>query len=102
MHSHDNDASIRPTPRTHLGWHKPKRVLVGSLIYNDETPQRGDPIIPCIKLRGMWMCEAGIAPGTRLTVEVYDGAILLRAAEPAVSVQLRPVRRTHRRIYSGR
>lgn len=102
MHSHDNDASIRPTPRTHLGWHKPKRVLVGSLIYNDETPQRGDPIIPCIKLRGMWMSEAGIVPGTRLTVEVYDGAILLRVADPAVSIQLRPIRQQRGRFAPGR
>ncbi len=102
MHSHDNDAPIRSTPRPHLGWHKPKRVLVGSLIYNDERPQPGDPIIPCIKLRGMWMSEAGIAPGTRLTVEMYDGAILLRAAEPAVSVTLRPVRRPLRQAHSGR
>lgn len=46
MHSHDNDAPIRSTPRPHLGWHKPKRVVVGSLIYNDERPQPGDPIIP--------------------------------------------------------
>lgn len=102
MHSHDNDESNRPSPRPHLGWHKPKRVVVGSLIYNDETLQPGDPIIPCIKLRGMWMSEAGIAPGTRLTVEMYDGAILLRAAEPAVSVQLRPIRRRLGRSYSGR
>lgn len=101
MHSHDNDAPLSSTPRAHLGWHKPKRVVVGSLIYNDETPQPGDPIIPCIKLRGIWMSEAGIGPGTRLTVEMYDGAILLRVAEPFVSVQLRPVKRRHLRGAPG-
>jgi hypothetical protein len=50
----------------------------------------------------MWMAEAGISPGTRLTVEIFDGAILLRAAEPAVSVQLRPIRRRIGRVHSGR
>ncbi|MBT2768153.1 hypothetical protein J7J08_10940 [Stenotrophomonas sp. ISL-67] len=95
MHSHENETPVTAAPRPGLGWHKPKRILVGSLIHQHQQPQPGDPIIPCIKLRGMWMSEAGIAPGTRLTVEMYDGAILLRAAEPAVSVQFRPVRRRH-------
>ncbi len=102
MHFHDNDAPFSTAPRPSLGWHKPKRVIVGSLIYQHHRPQPGDPIVPCIKLRGMWMAEAGIAPGTRLTVEMYDGAILLRAAEPAVSVQLRPIRRRIGRVHSGR
>ncbi|OEZ01732.1 MULTISPECIES: SymE family type I addiction module toxin [Stenotrophomonas] len=102
MHTNDNDAPTSASSRPSLGWHKPKRVLVGSLIYQHHRPQPGDPIVPCIKLRGMWMAEAGIAPGTRLTVEMYDGAILLRAAEPAVSVQLRPIRRRIGRGCSGR
>lgn len=102
MHSHDNDAPAGTTPRHSLGWHKPKRVLVGSLIHQDPPPRPGDPLVPCIKLRGMWMAEAGIAPGTRLTVEMFEGAILLRAADPAVSVQLRPVRRRQVRMHSGR
>lgn len=102
MHSHDNDAPLNPTPRTHLGWHKPKRILVGSLIHRNEHPEPGDPLVPCIKLRGMWLSQAGIGPGTRLTIEMYDGAILLRAAEPAVSVELRPIRRRLGRGHSGR
>jgi len=102
MHSYDNyTPTLNPT-RPRLGWHKPKRVIVGSLIYQHHRPQPGEPIVPCIKLRGMWMAEAGIAPGTRLTVEMFDGAILLRAAEPAVSVQLRPIRRQLGRGCSGR
>lgn len=102
MHSHDNDAPVSTARRHSLGWHKPKRVLVGSLIHKDQPPQPGDPLVPCIKLRSLWMADAGIAPGTRLTVEMYDGAILLRAAEPEVAVQLRPVRRRQVRVHSGR
>ncbi len=102
MHSHDNDAPVSTARRHSLGWHKPKRVLVGSLIHKDQPPRPGDPLVPCIKLRGLWMADAGIAPGTRLTVEMYDGAILLRAAEPEVAVQLRPVRRRQVRVHSGR
>ena len=102
MYSHDNDAPTGNPTRPSLGWHKPKRVIVGSLIYQHHRPQPGDPIVPCIKLRGMWMAEAGIAPGTRLTVEMFDGAILLRSAEPAVSVQLRPITRRIGRVHSGR
>jgi len=68
MDSYDNDAPLNTAPRPRLGWHKPKRVLVGSLIHQHQQPQPGDPIVPCVELRGMWMAQAGIAPGTRLTV----------------------------------
>ncbi len=48
MHSHDNDAPVSTARRHSLGWHKPKRVLVGSLIHKDQLPQPGDPLVPCI------------------------------------------------------
>ncbi|MFI8717273.1 hypothetical protein ACIGHF_05220 [Stenotrophomonas sp. NPDC077464] len=96
MHSHDVETPSTPTstasaPRTRLHWHKPKRVRVGTLCR--ERPEPGALLIPCLKLRGMWLCEAGIEPGARMTVEVYEGAVLLRVVEPPVSVELRPVRR---------
>jgi hypothetical protein len=50
----------------------------------------------------MWLAEAGIAAGTRMTVEVYDGAILLRVPDPAVSVELRPLRRRRHRLHVRR
>jgi hypothetical protein len=98
MHSHDEDAftATATAPRVTFYWHTPKSVLVGRL--GPEKPQPGELLIPCLKLRGMWLCEAGIAAGTRLKVEIYDGAILLRVPGPAISVALRPIkRRRHRR-----
>jgi hypothetical protein len=99
MQSHDEEVSPASAPRITFHWHMPKSVLVGRL--GREQPETGDLLIPCLKLRGMWLCEAGIAAGTRLTVEVYDGAILLRAPDPAVSVELRPIRRRHYRLARG-
>lgn len=100
MQSPDTDTVPESSPRTSAGWYMPKRILVGT--QTRQRPQPGELLVPCIKLRGMWMSEAGIAPGTRLKVEIYDGAILLRVAEPSVSVELRPVRRTRRRLRAAR
>lgn len=100
MHSHDEEASPLAAPRVTFHWHMPKSVLVGRL--GREQPQPGELLIPCLKLRGMWLCEAGIAAGTRLTVEVFDGAILLRVPDPAVTVALRPIKRRHYRLHPRR
>jgi hypothetical protein len=100
MHSHDEDASPATAPRVSFHWHTPKSVLVGRL--GREQPQPGELLIPCLKLRGMWLCEAGIAAGTRLTVEVYEGALLLRVPDPAVSVALRPLKRKGYRLHARR
>ena len=100
MPSRDDDARSTPSPRVHHHWHAPKTVRVGSL--RPDHPDPGDLPVPCIKLRGLWMSEAGFEPGTRLTVEVYDGAILLRASDPPVSVALRPLRRRPSRVHPSR
>ncbi|WP_421569148.1 hypothetical protein [Stenotrophomonas sp. PD6] len=100
MHSHDEEVSPATAPRITLHWHTPKTVLVGRL--GRDQPQPGELLIPCLKLRGMWLCDAGIAAGTRLKVEVYDGAILLRVPDPAVSVALRPLKRRRYRLQSLR
>ncbi|RRU20484.1 hypothetical protein [Stenotrophomonas sp. 278] len=67
-------------------WHTPRSVQVHTLHHEGVERQPGDPLIPCIKLRGMWMSRAGIEPGTRVKVEAGPGYILLSTPEPTVAV----------------
>lgn len=70
-------------------WHTPRSVQVHTLRHEGIEPQPGDPLIPCVKLRGMWMARAGIEPGTRLKVEAGPGFVMLSTHEPKIAVTYR-------------
>ena len=70
-------------------WHTPRSVQEHTLHHDGIERQPGDPLIPCIKLRGMWMARAGIEPGTRVKVEAGPCYIMLSTREPTVAVTYR-------------
>lgn len=76
-------------PRITYHWHTPCSVQVHTLHHEGIERQPGDPLIPCIKLRGMWMTRAGVEPGTRMKVEAGPGYIMLSTREPKVAVTCR-------------
>ncbi len=64
-------------------WHvkRPNRVRIEALRGRGEE---GD-LIPCIKLRGMWLRTMGFQVGDDLVLEVEPGALrLVRKEEPNV------------------
>lgn len=41
--------------------------------------------VPFIRMGGNWLAMAGFQPGDRVTVEVADGALIIRPYSPEVS-----------------
>ena len=74
MHSDD---APKPPRKPTFHWHKPRSVLVGALTHEGAERAPNDPMIPCLKMRGMWMKRAGIDVGARLKVDIYKGIIVL-------------------------
>jgi hypothetical protein len=55
---------------------KPKRVTMGYV----PTLEPGVEL-PCLKLRGGWLREAGFAIGRKLTVEINEGRLIIEPVE---------------------
>lgn len=88
MHDPGADSPDETPAEIIFHWRKPKTVLVNSLRYTAMPLKPGDPMIPCLKLRGMWMHLAGYVVGTRFNIELVPEGILLTPYErpPATAV----------------
>jgi toxic protein SymE len=90
MHDHESDPSAETQPRVIYHWRTPRTVLTGALLQHDRAPPPDELLIPSLHLRGMWMTTAGIEAGTRLSVQIAPGCLLLRTLTPVVRVACRP------------
>jgi toxic protein SymE len=63
-------------------WRKPRHVLVHSLDHENVDWQPGDPLVPSLRLRGMWLHEFLMAVGTYVEVEYTPRGILLCTPNP--------------------
>ncbi len=51
---------------------RPRRITIGYV------PTRTPGVeLPCLKLRGGWLSEAGFAIGQKLKVEINDGRLMI-------------------------
>ena len=57
--------------------HRPKQCRVSESFY-----QRGNRKVPCIRLRGGWLAQAGFVAGARMRIELQGDSLLLTRLPP--------------------
>lgn len=75
----NNKAPTRPRIVYHC--RKPRRVRVEALTHLRDEQHPDDPLIPCTKLKGMWMCKSGGDVGAEYFITDGPRAILLTIDE---------------------
>jgi toxic protein SymE len=68
-------------------WRKPRSVMVHSLDHDNVEWQPGDPLVPSLRLRGMWLHEFLMSVGTHVEVEYTPRGILLCTPEPGRTIE---------------
>lgn len=82
MHDKPADPTKIETLKRKRYWNKPKSIWAGALYPQDEQQIPMGIIVPCLKIRGMWLLDFGIRCGTEVNVERVPEGILLRVAPP--------------------
>ncbi|MDQ1060868.1 MULTISPECIES: SymE family type I addiction module toxin [Stenotrophomonas] len=90
MHDNKDDSRADARSRVTYHWRMPRTVLIGADRQDDDEPRPGEVLIPSLHLRGMWMTTAGMETGSRVSLHIAPGCLLLRMVNPVVRVACRP------------
>ena len=82
MHDKPTDPSKIEALKRKRYWNMPKHLWAGALYPEDEDKNPLGLIVPCLKMRGLWLLDFGIRCGTKVIVERVPEGILVRVAPP--------------------